>query len=405
MPVVDIVQRSEKWHVWRKEGITASMIPVIMGLSPYQTPYELWAELVGYKKPDDLSNNYHVQRGVEQEPEARGAVETEYGKPYMPVCVEADHNRLFRASLDGLYMQGNDKEVLEIKCPCEKIYNEILTLKAKAKAPTFQMYAAQVQWQLNAAGASVGRLYFYLRGKNPVSTLIRRNDAFIEKAEKAALHFLELVLTKQPPKMIEGRDKVVYDTPISSTDEAWLAKVEQYKEKKAYYEELERKTKAVKADLKQLESYFTDQIPSDVKTFSKDGIRATRVEKEGSVNYNALLDEIQSTLNVVIPDELYKKHRNESSTYFLVNVQEQPSDKDVPIEQYNPVIESVESPVQEVVTPRSAEIAMPAGFKTEQTQPPEKQAPAEKEESVPSQPLRPLDPSVFFEKSVQKMYF
>lgn len=54
MPVVDIIQLSEKWFPWRKEGITASMIPVIMGLSPYQTPYQLWAELVGLKEPDDL---------------------------------------------------------------------------------------------------------------------------------------------------------------------------------------------------------------------------------------------------------------------------------------------------------------------------------------------------------------
>ncbi|MEZ9922286.1 YqaJ viral recombinase family protein, partial [Vibrio breoganii] len=45
MAIVDYVQRSDAWFEWRKQGITASMIPVIMGLSAYQTPYELWAEL------------------------------------------------------------------------------------------------------------------------------------------------------------------------------------------------------------------------------------------------------------------------------------------------------------------------------------------------------------------------
>ena len=49
MAIVDLVQRSDAWFEWRKTGITASMIPVIMGLSPYQTPYRLWAELVGWK--------------------------------------------------------------------------------------------------------------------------------------------------------------------------------------------------------------------------------------------------------------------------------------------------------------------------------------------------------------------
>nr|WP_305831162.1 YqaJ viral recombinase family protein [Photobacterium leiognathi] len=73
MAIVDLVQRTEAWFDWRKEGITASMIPVIMGLSAYQTPYQLWAEFVGLKEPDDLSGNYHVQRGVEQEPESKGS--------------------------------------------------------------------------------------------------------------------------------------------------------------------------------------------------------------------------------------------------------------------------------------------------------------------------------------------
>ncbi|BBM67892.1 hypothetical protein VA249_45380 (plasmid) [Vibrio alfacsensis] len=400
MPIVDIVQRSEKWFEWRKQGITASMIPVIMGLSPYQTPYQLWAELVGLKEPDDLSNNYHVQRGVEQEPEARDAVETEYGKPYMPVCVEADHNSLFKASLDGLYKLGADKEVLEIKCPCEKIYFEILQLKGQA--PTFQMYAAQVQWQLNCSGSATGRLYFYLRGKRPISTLIRRNNGFIAKAEEAALHFWHLVQTKQAPEMIEGRDKVVYDTPIANQDNAWLAKVEQYKQKAAYHAELTSKTKAVKADLKQLESYFTEQIPSDVQTFNKDGIRATRVDKTGEVDYQSLLTELQETMNVVIPQELFEKHRKQGSTYFRVTVQDEHSNAaNVPIEQYQPKVdaepETKQEPTQYTVVPAMEALADILGHSTEPTKP---------EETQPESTfIKPLPADNFFEKSNQNCYF
>ncbi|HCG6133644.1 hypothetical protein HKB31_10720 [Vibrio alginolyticus] len=400
MPVVDIVQRSEKWFEWRKQGITASMIPVIMGLSPYQTPYQLWAELVGLKEPDDLSKNYHVQRGVEQEPEAREAVENEYGKPYMPVCVEADHEHLFRASLDGLYILGSDKEVLEIKCPCEKIYNEILAMQGQA--PTFQMYAAQVQWQLNCSGADIGRLYFYLRGKRPISTRIRRNDAFIKKAEKAAIDFWKRVQSNTPPEMIEGRDKVVYDTPISNQDNSWQERVEQYKEKSARHAELVRQCDAVKADLKQLESYFTEQIPSDVQTFNKDGIRATRVDKTGNVNYQNLLAEIEDTMNVVIPSSLIEKHRNKGSTYFRVTIQEESSNQaDVPIEQYQPKVEA-EQPKQEAtplsVTP--AEQAVPSSLISDV------ETHTEPEEPTPiTAPIKPLAPGNFFEKSAQNHYF
>lgn len=400
MPIVDIVQRSEKWHVWRGQGITASMIPVIMGLSPYKTPYELWAELVGYKEPDDLSNNYHVQRGVEQEPEARDAIENEYGKPYMPVCVEADHNSLFKASLDGLYKDGQDKEVLEIKCPCSKIYCEILELQGLA--PTFQMYAAQVQWQLNCSGATTGRLYFYLRGKRPVSTLIRRNDAFIEKAEKAALHFWNLVQTKQPPEMIKDRDNVVYDTPIANTDTTWLARVEQYKQKVAQLEEMKIQFDAIKADLKTLESYFTEQIPRDVQTFQKDGIRATRVNREGSIDYPALIAELERELNVVVPTSLIEKHQKQGTSYFKVTVQEEPKAKaNVPIERYIPASETKAQP--EIAVPAlAASAAEPQAAKVEDVKKPEK---TDVQEEPELEEVKPLPAANFFEKSVQRMFF
>lgn len=391
MAIVDLVQRSDAWFAWRRMGITASMIPVIMGLSPYQTPYQLWAEFVGLKKPQDLSGNWHVQRGVEQEPEARETIEDEYGKPYMPCCVEADHNSLFKASLDGLYSMGSDKEVLEIKCPCEKIYNEILELKGKA--PSFQMYAAQVQWQLNCSGANQGRLYFYLRGKRPINTGIKRNDAFIAQAEAAALHFWNLVQTKTAPDLIEGRDKEVYD--LAQVDNQWAEKVIQYKEKAQYFSELDAKAKAVKADLKQLEGYFTEQIPADVQTFDKEGIRATRVERDGNVDYTKLMSLIESELNVVIPESLIESCRKDGSSYFRVtatNEDTQATKQNVSTEQSQP--ETVVTPKQEQTIAEPVEKPQPqaiAKVAVKQTE--------EKSEHIP------LPPSNFFEKSTSPMFF
>ncbi|NGZ68934.1 YqaJ viral recombinase family protein [Vibrio aestuarianus subsp. cardii] len=404
MPIIDIVQRSEKWFAWRKQGITASMIPVIMGLSPYQTPYELWAELVGHKQPDDLSNNYHVQRGVEQEPEARNVVENQYGIVYMPVCVEADHNQLFKASLDGLQAIAKGiREVLEIKCPCEKIYNELVTLQAKA--PTFKMYAAQVQWQLNCAGSPQGRLFFYLRGKRPIAVTIKRDDAFIKQAEERALWFWNLVQTKTPPPMMEGRDNVVYDTPLSQVDPTWLSRVEQLKEKRAYLDELQKKLDAVKADVKQLEGYFTEQIPSDVKTFDKDGIRATRVDRKGSVNYQAILDDFAQEVNLEVPKSIFDKHTKEGSSYYLVTVTEDDgkpkilSESDVQVEQ-----------PQQVQQPEKSESMQVMTLKAPQEFIPTKPQPRVEATSIETQPepkpiAMPAPPQRFFEKSVENRFF
>ena len=47
MKVIDLSQRTPAWHQWRIAGVTASEAPIIMGRSPYKTPWRLWAE-----KPD-----------------------------------------------------------------------------------------------------------------------------------------------------------------------------------------------------------------------------------------------------------------------------------------------------------------------------------------------------------------
>ncbi len=38
-------QRSEEWLKLRREGLGASDIPAVLGISPYKTPYQLWAEI------------------------------------------------------------------------------------------------------------------------------------------------------------------------------------------------------------------------------------------------------------------------------------------------------------------------------------------------------------------------
>lgn len=385
MATVDLVQRSDAWFEWRKQGITASMIPVIMGLSSYQTPYQLWAELVGLKEPDDLSNNYHVQRGVEQEPEAREAVEQEVGRPYLPVCVEADHNPLFKASLDGLYQSGSDMEVLEIKCPCEKIYNEILELKAHS--PTFLMYAAQVQWQLNCSGATKGKLYFYLRGKRPVSTTIFRNEAFIKEAEDAALSFWNWVQTQTPPPLVE-KDKVVYD--IDKTDE-WSHKVKSYTTKSKELAELEALVKQAKAEIKTLEQYFTSKIPDDVQSFEQDGIRATRVERKGSVNYKNLIADIEQQMDFEVPQVMMDRHTKAGTTYFRVSV----------IDDVEPQPESNVATEQAVLTPPEAFLdATNTDVRNEQTANGATEKPV-----APAEIAKPREARSYFEKSSNNVFF
>ncbi len=39
-----LIQNTPEWHAFRRKRIGASDAPVIMGISPWKTPYQLWIE-------------------------------------------------------------------------------------------------------------------------------------------------------------------------------------------------------------------------------------------------------------------------------------------------------------------------------------------------------------------------
>ena len=44
MHIINLDQRTDAWKAWRNQGITATDSTVILGASPYKTPWRLWAE-------------------------------------------------------------------------------------------------------------------------------------------------------------------------------------------------------------------------------------------------------------------------------------------------------------------------------------------------------------------------
>lgn len=140
MKVIDLAQGSEEWLSWRRNGIGASDIAVIMDSSPYHTPLELWELKCGYREEDQM--NAAMAHGVKNEDVARQWMNSMYELNLQPLCIEDNDRSEYRASLDGY---DRDKEVLvEIKCPVSEktIENAHLTQSVPAH------WIDQVQWQI-----------------------------------------------------------------------------------------------------------------------------------------------------------------------------------------------------------------------------------------------------------------
>lgn len=140
----DSVQRSEfkkdkSFHDLRKSGCGGSDVAVIMGTSPYKSPYQLWMEKTGKVEPEDISNMPHVRRGIVGEKTARMMLEAEYLKSFVPKFWEGELP-YYRCSDDGYNEDLN--MFLEIKTMSEKNHK----LVADGIIPEY--YMAQVQWNL-----------------------------------------------------------------------------------------------------------------------------------------------------------------------------------------------------------------------------------------------------------------
>ena len=111
----------EEWLAGRGRGIGASEAAAAIGMSPWQTPLDLWRLKIGMDQPKDLSGNTAVQTGVKWEPillDLFRKTHDEYIVEHYPYDILFQRERpwLF-ATLDGQIIDryGDGCGILEIK--------------------------------------------------------------------------------------------------------------------------------------------------------------------------------------------------------------------------------------------------------------------------------------------------
>ena len=144
MKIINHVQSSIEWLLWRQDRITATSASILMGLNRFKTLNDLWEEMLGIKPPEPLNDK--MRRGQELEPIARDLFIKETGIEVTPICCEHDTEWWMAASLDGI--SQDHTIVCEIKCPKLKTHKEAID----GIIPDY--YYAQMQHQLFVTGAS-----------------------------------------------------------------------------------------------------------------------------------------------------------------------------------------------------------------------------------------------------------
>ncbi len=229
----------DEWLEMRRSKIGASDAPVIMNMSPWKTPYELWKEKIGL--PCDQYVNSAMRRGLALESQALETYESMTGNIMLPQVV-LNHPTIswMMATMDGI--STDKKRGVEIKCAGKKDHN----IAKKGNIP--DKYIPQLQHQMEVTGLDVID-YFSYHDQEGVVVEIKRDNEFIARMLKEEEKFWQSVMEFRPP---EKTGKDIPTEFVMREDDMWTSRIQESLLIRRQIKELELRDKQLLEEIKLL---------------------------------------------------------------------------------------------------------------------------------------------------------
>lgn len=256
-----IQQQSQEWHDLRTNKIGSSDSPVIMEVSPWSTPFQLWEQKLGLSPKKHISSS--MKRGIDLEPKALEMFSDMTGLLVTPDVVFHPKIEWMMASLDAIDVDR--KNIAEIKCPGKQDHEMALAGKVPEK------YFPQLQHQLEVCGLEMA-YYFSFDGEKGVAIKVYRDEEYIKKILQKDEQFWQCMQEFTAPKLIE-RDYV------KKEDELWNAAASEWISINQQLLSLEKKQEDLRSSL----------ISMSQKQNSKGGgLKTSRFIRKGNIDYSKI---------------------------------------------------------------------------------------------------------------------
>jgi len=265
------------FHEFRAKGLGSSDMPVIMGVSPYKTRYQLWLEKTG-KKLDDFAGNWATQRGTDLEPIVRDMYNTHTGLEMIPERTIHPSVPYFRCNADGV--DHNAKRMIEIKCGSKDGHYAIP-----------DKYYPQIMFLSYMFGYEIDYVSYWNNEINIIP--VEANQDYTSKMIAEAHKFWDLIITRTPPDLVD-EDEIVLDS-------------QELKDLLEEYEETKSIIDLNTAKLKTLQNSISEKVTS--KKAVCGSYKLNWVDKKGSINYKAI---------PVLKDYDLEEFRMPSTRYFSI---------------------------------------------------------------------------------------
>lgn len=201
LPMTSIVSKNkEEFRSLRSRGIGASEVASVIGVNPYQTPYELWQVKTG--KVAQFEGNKYTRMGHYLEPvivklflEEVNA-EIEEGNELDITIFHKEHDYIF-CTPDRPYVRDGKKGALECKSTQRKVLEDELSLS----------WQAQNQYQIGICGFDEGCIAWLERGLDFGYKFTEFNPVLFDALVNEVGEFWHnYVLSDTPPPAINSSD-------------------------------------------------------------------------------------------------------------------------------------------------------------------------------------------------------
>lgn len=280
-------QNTLEWLKWRKEGIGSSDVPIILGLSKFKTPYQLWEEKTSTEIKEQAPN-YIQQKGHDLEPKVRAMFELKCGESMKPALVQSSEYPWARASLDG-FSECKTK-ICEIKFTGKD--DHVLALSGVVPP----QYVPQVQWQLLISGAMTC-FYLSFDGKTLHTVGVNPDLDYQKKILGSAAVFYQNMVDKTPVPFSDRDYK-----PLKFRGASALANK---------YKRLLLKAEALETEIENAKAKLLEQAKGAGSPRCQiDSLKIVNITRVGNVDYKKIPELAGVDL---------EKYRGKSSNYWKID--------------------------------------------------------------------------------------
>lgn len=218
---VDYVKDKKHWHQLRGKGIGGSDAGIAMNVNNYKTPYELWEEKTGVKKPV-FQTSEAIEKGNALEPILIELFGVLYKNKFelidtKDISLSNKKYPFLRANLDGAMIEIATKEKWGLEIKSTTIQNGAM-LKEWANDHIPITYYFQVLHYMITTGLRHFVLYAILdipwanggAGRQETRVVYLHYDDLVLDAKylfKTELWYWNLIETQTPPPFLENRNK------------------------------------------------------------------------------------------------------------------------------------------------------------------------------------------------------